>query len=399
MTGIRETTAVERKREALRRGLTFLGRGRNKYYCLYKCNKCQSEIQKQPQHVRSGAFECQVCKTLDVEQQARERGLTLRRRAKREEYWIFKIKHCGHLKKLTASHVENNKSIFCQSCYVKKLRKEARDNVVGLVFVRFFPAGKSKYLYRFKKCGHERFLSPGDVRRKNGVRCNHCVNKRLSKEAAERNLVLIGDGDDNKSRLYRFNTCNHQQSIRTGAVRKGLGYECTVCRENKLSEEAARVGLTLIGRHDSDPRYRVYRFTKCTHGQIISTGNVRNNNFQCQICNESSLDQPSTVYLIRITVGRKSWLKLGYAKNPGDRHRHYGLPEGYKLASILEVHITSGRKARQLELNIHNKFKIRRLAPEKMKEYHRFNGFPECYPTRYETSLKRELQGLKSSVV
>jgi hypothetical protein len=391
MTGIREATQILREKEASKRGLIFLGRGRNEYYGLYKFKKCRHIKQIQPQHVRVGAFECKVCKEPELKREASKKGLTLRRRAKREGYWIFKIKKCGHLKELQPVHVRRNKNISCKTCYLSKLKNEARANPKGLVFLGF-NTDTEQYLYRFTKCRHERYLSPPDVRHPKGVRCTHCFDEKLSREAERRNLTLIGDCEARGSRRYQFNECRHRQSIRTGAVRSGKGYECSACREEKLIEEACEVGLVLIGKYEPDPRYREYRFEGCEHGQVISTGNVRSNNFQCNICNETARDQPSFVYLVRISIQKRSWLKLGYAKSPKDRNRRYGLPEPYEITPLVRVPIETGRDARQVEQKIHQKFDGKRLSVEQMKRYHRLNGSTECYPMTMENALRNELQ-------
>ena len=71
----------------------------------------------------------------------------------------------------------------------------------------------------------------------------------------------------------------------------------------KHKAEAKKAGLTLLGpRKGKDANYRNYRFNECRHERQIRTDGVRNESFTCQTCEETALDQPSNVYLIKIKV-------------------------------------------------------------------------------------------------
>jgi hypothetical protein len=147
---------------------------------------------------------------------------------------------------------------------------------------------------------------------------NSATTKKHIKEAKAVGLTLIGAGKDANYRTYRFNNSKkckrkHEQEIQIGMVRNN-NFRCNQCHQIKLESEAKAVGLTLIGE-GRNATYRTYRCNKCKYKQEIQTGNVRNNSFICNTCEETSRDLPSNVYLLKIKHKDNEWIKLGYAKS------------------------------------------------------------------------------------
>lgn len=106
----------------------------------------------------------------------------------------------------------------------------------------------------------------------------------------------------------------------------------------------------------------------------------KDSSWQCNNCDESHFNKPSSVYLIMITNNDLSWLKLGYSKNLNFRLNSYGLSADASIRILAEKNFSKGVDALHFEKMLHCKFKKYRLDRVKMKELHKHSGFTECYP-------------------
>ena len=205
---------------------------------------------------------------------------------------------------------------------------------------------------------------------------------------------MIGKGKNANYRTYRFNNSSkckrkHEQEIQIGMVRNN-NFRCNQCHQIKLESEAKAVGLTLIGE-GRNATYRTYRCNKCKYKQEIQTGNVRNNSFICNTCEETSRDLPSNVYLLKIKHKDNEWIKLGYAKSIKTRIQQYQLPKRTIVKRCKVIKFETGREAHEFEASLHKKYIRKRLPIKKMKKYHKF-GFRECYPMKMLDTLMDELE-------
>ena len=311
-------------------------------------------------------------------------GLTLIGVGRNKACRTFRFNKCGHEEQIDLSGVRRD-CFRCGQCFQIKLKKEAKD--VGLTLIG---EGRNKIYrtYRFNDCKHEKEIEPKKVRN-NQFRCNQCLQIKLKKEAKDIGLTLIGEGSKAGYKTYRFNECRHEQEIKTSHVRNNQ-FRCNQCLQIKLKKEAKDVGLTLIGE-GSKARYKTYRFNECRHEQEIRADGVRNNNFLCNICEETSRDLPSKVYLLKIQSGSFIWLKLGYAKQISFRIKRYKLPEDAKVRRLKVIDFDTGREAHRYESSLHKKYIRKRLPIKKMKKYHK-DGFNECYPLEMLDKLLEELE-------
>ena len=320
--------------------------------------------------------------------EAKAVDLTLIGAGKNARYRTYRFNKCKHEQEIRTGGVRNN-CFRCEQCQLDKIQDEAKARGLTLI-----GAGRNaKYRnYRFNKCKHEQEIQTGNVRI-NNFRCGQCLQDKLIKEAKAVGLTLLRLGRNKKYKTYRFDKCGHEQEIQTGNVRNGKdNFICQQCLQIKIEDEAKAVGLTLIGA-GRDYNYRTYRFNTCRHEQEIRTGGVRDNSFICNTCEETARDLPSKVYLLEITVDSFTWLKLGYAKTVRTRLSHYGLPQSKTAKRLKVVDFDKGRKAHLYEESLHKKYKSKRLPIKQMKEFHTANGFNECYPMKMKNKLLRELNG------
>ncbi|MFY8272592.1 hypothetical protein AAEU32_00355 [Pseudoalteromonas sp. SSDWG2] len=378
-------------REAEEAGLLLKGDGRNKSYRTYEFRACGHAQEIKPCHVRVGNFRCNTCLLEKLQQEAEAVGLILIGDGKNCAFKTYKFKECGHTQEIQASFVRRSKSIRCQSCLSERLEQEA--DAVGLI-LKGKGKNKNYRTYECKTCGHTQELKPNHVRDDN-FRCNKCLLDKLKQEAEAVGLTLIGLGERKNYKEYKFKDCGHMQELSPARVRDNQ-FRCQTCLSDRLKQEAEKVGLILIGEAKEKAKgYRTYEFKNCGHTQVIDIGCVRNNSFICQTCEDTSFSQPSNIYLIKISNDGKSWLKLGYAKVVNNRYKEYGLPNSALIEEVLVVPIATGKAARELELEIHKRYKKDQLSKRLTKSMGMsISGFGECYPIDMKETLFNCVMGL-----
>ena len=132
---------------------------------------------------------------------------------------------------------------------------------------------------------------------------------------------------------------------------------------------------------------------ECGHEQEIHTYAMRNGNFNCQTCEDTSRTLPSYVYLLHIINGEHEFLKLGYAKNIDLRVGYYGLPETAIVNHVTALRFETGNEAHEFETALHSCMKSEQLSERKAKLYGMTrNGHTECYPVDMLDKLQAELR-------
>ena len=131
---------------------------------------------------------------------------------------------------------------------------------------------KNKKHYQFNDCAHYQDIGVKEVREYR-FRCQTCQELKLSHEAGEQNLTLIGAGKNAQYRYYQFLNCGHFQELTTGNVRKGGKHiGCKTCKHNDLLAEASAANVKLLGPSRS-AHYRKYLINDCSF--VCSVGNCR----------------------------------------------------------------------------------------------------------------------------
>tara|TARA_B100000029_G_scaffold227127_1_gene224952 strand:- start:907 stop:1200 length:294 start_codon:yes stop_codon:yes gene_type:complete len=95
--------------------------------------------------------------------------------------------------------------------------------------------------------------------------------------------------------------------------------------------------------------------------------------------------------LLKITVNKKIWLKLGYAKEIENRRKEYGLPKRAKTELLKVVNFKTGDDAHNFEAAVHSKYIRKRLKMKTMEKFHTRSGANECYPIQMKDVLLEEL--------
>jgi len=387
-----QRTQEKHKAEAKAVGLTLIGPGNEAHYRIYQFRKCKHKQEIQLSSVRRNVFTCQQCLVDELKAGAKAAGLILIGPGRNSHLRTYRFKKCNHEQQIRPVDIRRNQ-FHCRQCFDKKLPSEAK--AAGL---KLIGPGRNHLsrLYRFNKCKHEQEIAVGSVR-DNTFGCRECFANQLQTEAKAAGLTLIGAGRNRFYRMYRVNRCKHKQEFRTTEIRRN-SFRCDQCLQKKLQAEAKAVGLTLIGPGKRSYQNRTYRFNKCRHEQELGVSNVRANYFVCHICEETSRDLPSNLYLLKIQVGSMKWVKLGYAKTVEERAKTYGLPAEAEIMQVNILPFDTGRAAHEAESSIHKKYKSKRLSSRKMKKYHTASGYEECYPIDLAGKLSKEMQMLSPTI-
>ena len=333
------------------------------------------------------AHGCPNCKKVDEAKlilEASLKGLKYIGEGKDNYYKVYQFIACKHIQEMQSTNVRNSE-VNCETCKIEVYEKAAKKKNLT-----FLGAGRSNDYkhYKFDSCGHKRDIRPTSVNNCTPI-CFECLEATNVESAERLDLKIIGkssDGDKNKTR-YEFNSCGHQEDIHRSTVRQGYG-RCTICYDDRFLNEADEAGLILIGL-GKNGNYRNYKFKNCEHEiQLI---HVRQKSFICNSCTETSRDLPSNVYLLEISVGDKSWLKLGFAKDVQFRASSYGLPSSAEIDILKIIPFGSGIAAHEFENSLKAKYLEFRLSPDEMRGYHRTSGHTECFSTEVLIRLQEEL--------
>lgn len=244
------------------------------------------------------------------------------------------------------------------------------------------------HLYRFNDCRHTQKIRSDKVI-SGQFQCRACNEAEYQKEAEKHNLTLV---EFKKlscgNHVYRFNECGHTQEIRTDNLKIGK-FRCKTCSKEKHEVAAEQYNLKIIKHIHAD---KFLYELPCGHTKEISRSKVLVGSFQCQVCDASYHTQPSKLYLVKMynRLTRKSWVKLGIAKNIEHRIKNYGLSSFITTKILFEKDFETHLDALTIEQNLHSKYKDKKVDPEFMKRYMK-SGFSECYPFSFFTTINQEI--------
>jgi uncharacterized protein len=286
--------------EAAEAGLVLLGPGKNCQTRTYRWLSCGHEAEYDTGKVRKGSIRCQTCLDQKLIDEATEAGLVLLGTGKDANYRSYRWQSCGHEAEYQIGAVRRG-NVRCQVCLGQKLTDEASQ--AGLVLLGPGKDG-SRRTYRWIKCGHEAEYEPGAVR--NGrVRCQACLDQKLIDEATNAGLVLLGTGKSAHYRTYRWLSCGHEAEYQIFAVRTGA-VRCQICLDQKLVDEADAAGLVLLGPGKVHT-YRTYRWQACGHEAEYRLDHVRIGGVRCQTCLDQKLvDEATNAGLLLLGPGKRT---------------------------------------------------------------------------------------------
>lgn len=239
-------------------------------------------------------------KTETHEREAERANLTLIgssiSKDKNKKYYQFK--NCNHYQDIGVKEVREFR-FRCQTCQELKLSQEASEQNLTLI-----GAGKNAQYryYQFLNCGHFQELTTGNVR-KGGkhIGCKTCKHNDLVKEASAANVSLIGSGRSAHYRKYLINDCGHVTDLKIQSVRE-KAFKCPHCKDAQFIQEAKAAGLTLIGAASDElevkskaENYRLYRCNECDHEENFKLSHVRIKKINCSGCSTEDLKKRADI--------------------------------------------------------------------------------------------------------
>lgn len=378
--------------------LILIGEGANAHYRKYQFQDCIHTQEMTTGNVDKGAFGCATCRHEKLLAEAAKAGVILRGSGSSVHHRTYTIVKCGHRVNITTQHVREG-GFECKICKSKQFTNEAK--LVGLSLLGEasndldVSSKASNYrLYRIDTCEHEQNFKLSHVREGN-FNCNECKIEDIENRAYQSGWEYVGRNKSNSLHNVQCLKAGHPAELETG--RLGVGkIQCVDCFEDNLRAEANRLKLTFLGDADRklfDANYRSYSCNRCQNEMTLKFGHLKKGVFLCEYCDDSYLDFPSNVYLLHITTGEFDWLKLGYSRDVISRIEGYGLPKECSFTILKALPYDTGRSAKKKELSIHAKYKNEyRLDANQMKQFHKLNGFTECYQFNAKEILLAELE-------
>ena len=334
--------------------------------------------------VVSGLFAVQKPITDKQQAEARNCNLTVLSKSTDPNLNLYKFNSCGHTAFLQPTHVRR-KNVSCKTCFWNKLVNTVHSNNEHLLF--YVGDGKFRIV---RKCEHivdsYRHFERGGIEQ-----CSLCFEESLILAAAKNNYTYIKDCGAGYREIV-FKTCGHTKVLHQSQIFKGNAV-CRICQEEGYRVAAEKSGLRVLTTGARGERYRDYELP-CGCVKSLRLDHAADGSWLCEVCDDTHYNKPSSVYLLEISTANFSWLKLGYAKNVHVRSVNYQLVKQASVNTLRILETKTGSIAKQIELNLHNKYKDDRLNKNFMRKYHLGNGFSECYPIELKENLLREFECL-----
>jgi hypothetical protein len=392
---------IDLARRAEIQGLTLIGNGRNTLHRTYQVKDCNHIQEIATSNVDQGNFGCASCRERKLLDEALRAGVILRGPGSSAHYRFYMIKKCGHTLDIKTQSVRDI-SFKCKICTEKQFIIEAEK--VGLTLLGEASAAldvsikSSNYrLYSIDTCEHQQNFKLSHVR-EGSFNCNECNIEDIENRAYQSGWEYVGKNKYNSLHDVQCLKAKHPSEIETGKLGRGK-IQCVDCFEDKLRIEANLLKLTFLGDADRktyDANYRLYSCNRCQNEMTLRFGNLKRGAFLCEHCDDTYLDFPSNVYLLHIQTQEFDWLKLGYSKDIRSRIKGYGLSDECYVTILKSLPCDTGRSAKKKELLIHAKYKSEyRLDLNYMKQFHKLNGFTECYPISLREVLEQEIVKLQ----
>ena len=389
---------IELSSRANIKNLILLGEGRNAHYRSYQFQFCGHNQEITTGNVDKGTFGCATCRYEKLLAEASNAGVILHGYGSSVHRRIYTIVKCGHTTEIATQHVRDG-DFACKICKETRFIDEAK--LVGLSLLgeassdlNVLSKGANYRLYRIDGCGHEQNLRLTHVR-EGTFSCNICAIGTLERRANLSGWEFIRA--EQSTGLSKVRCINAKHSAELVTARLGRGkIQCADCFNDQLKNDArAFKKFTFLGdadRNKFDANYRSYLCTRCQNHLTLRIDHVRSGSALCEYCDDTHLDFPSNVYLLRIVNPEIAWIKLGYARDVLSRIKGYGLLDDCSVKILKVLPFDTGRNAKKKELSVHRAYKNKfRLNPDKMIYFHTINGFTECYDINAEQLLLAEL--------
>ena len=312
-------------------------------------------------------------------------------------YKVYKFNTCSHSQHLQVTHVRRN-AVRCSICFEHEITKAAKARgytVIGVCDNALFRKVKRDI------CGHISEIRHGNIKKDKIERltsiCQECYEIKLAKDAEAADMTYLGQAITKGGvfRHYMFNKCGHKRDIQAPCISKG-NFSCSECKENNYAESALKAGLVYIGKSSNKSDHKRNYKLPCGHTKEIRMDHASSGSYLCDFCGDSHYTKPSSIYLLEIThKDNFSWLKLGFAKDLELRKSGYGLSKGCVVSTVKVVDVPTGAFAVSTEKKWHKLLKSLRLDSKLMKNYHKSNGFTECYSLSAKSIITELMHNLE----
>lgn len=213
------------------------------------------------------------------------------------QFAFFEIIACGHRDNLDIQRLRREAKYFCKSCQRAKLNREAVE--AGLEIIGKGRADYRFRQYRFLSCGHEQEILVAAVRKGRGFSCQACKQEKLINEAKDAGLELLGNASKSSKRKYRYLECGHVEELFTSSVRS-RSFSCSECWTTNFSTLGKSKGLLYLGPDSSPRRYR-FKIVSCGHELSLKTDQVQNQlTFPCKTCREDDFAKLAAIHKLRL---------------------------------------------------------------------------------------------------
>lgn len=322
-------------------------------------------------------------------------GLTFVERADKSygdgylNYSKYIVNSCGHSNYYQHTHVRRN-NVKCRICLEEEYNKLANERNFDVLHKL---VGVSVQMCKCRTCGYESSRSLQALRNTKTSSCKNCYELSLIKIAEGKGLTYLGISElGGVFRKFKFNKCGHIKDINATCVSIDR-FECKDCITLRYKEEAKSVGIEYIENVGTEG-YSKYKLS-CGCIKVLRRDHVRDGSFLCDFCGDNHYIKPSNIYLLKVSKDDVSFLKLGYSINVKLRKQNYMAAEGSIIEDIAITEVSTGAKAKDIELALHRKYKKHRLNKLDCKYILKNNGHTECYPISLLDNLLQELNNIK----
>ncbi len=190
--------------------------------------------------------------------------------------------------------------------------------------------------------------------------CGPCLSARQRSTARQAGLTMLRRDPRDRHYAYYRASCGHelrrQFELVERAARGEVAARCEICLGRRDDLTAGQRGWALRG---ADPagraNYRLYQHRICGTAQAVARANMATGRFTCQGCGQGWSREPSSIYLLQITLGDGTrLLKLGFSRDADSRAAfQLRRDPAVEIEVLRVVQFPSGREALRREQRLH----------------------------------------------
>lgn len=226
-------------------------------------------------------------------------------------------------------------------------------------------------------CGHVDDYQQVNIRA-GKVSCSNCNDIKWKAECLAQGLKWISKKNARHS-TCECTTCGHVDDYRQDSIRAGE-VSCSNCNELRWKSECLAQGLKWLSKKNA--KYSTCECTTCGHIDDYRQSHIRAGAVACSNCSPGHWNEPANFYVVRISLGYESMIKIGIANNPARRYKQYGLPSNAFIEQLLTIPFDTKLDAIKYESKMKQLLEPYRIDPDVAKVVLSYSGFTECYDER-----------------